>query len=163
MKRNYLLFAALGLAACAPDASLSLDGNPREVTTLDASFFGGLEGETFVQLVIFSDPEKNAIDDEMTVSVTLEIGDLAAITPGTPVPIGQNLGDPLLGTFDYSCFCLTDATTPAQISGAVTFDILSADRISGEADLILSGADPNGIDLGEVGFTARFEALPQIE
>lgn len=158
MRRALFSFLVIPLVACSAGPSVTVEGEPFEVTEFSTRLFPGLEGETFVELTFFSDPLPRAIDDEQTIIVTLEIGDLSALELETPVSIGDSLDDPLLGSFQYSCFCGGESTTPALTSGTVTFAKLSAQEIVGELDLQLSGADSNGIEFGEVLIQGRFNA-----
>ena len=159
----FIFFASLSLVACASEPSVTINGDPFEVTEFSTRLFAGLEGETFIELTFFSDPAPRAIDDELNITVTLELSDLAALSVQSPISLSTSLGDPLLGAFQYGCFCDTSSTTPGLTSGTVTFETLSAQEVRGALELTLSGADSNGIELGEVLIQGDFIAKEAVQ
>jgi hypothetical protein len=156
MKRSWAaLFVFVGLGACGAPATLLIDGEDQVVSDFDASLADGPAGELVVSLSVLSDPLRNAADDELSVIVNIVVPNTDAIIPGQAVEVGELLS----ASFDYGAFAPGDSTTPPSVTGTVTFESLSGDEAKGEASLTLSGADPEGLELGEVSLEARFRAV----
>jgi hypothetical protein len=148
-----LILPLLALAACTP-FTFSIDGSDREVSEVSASIRDGANGQPVIDISILSDPSAQVADDEISVGVSLDLVGFDNLFIGAPIELGQEV----LGSFSYGCECSIDGTAPPLVSGTVNFRFLSDTEASGEIDLVLSGADPNGIDLGTVLLQGNFEA-----
>lgn len=151
----FAFVASLALVACAPQPSVTINGTPFEVTQYSTDL--SAEGDV-ITLRFFSDPLPRAVDDEISIIVTLNLRDLNALQPQRPVTLGANAEDLVVGSFQYGCFCETDSTTPASTAGTLTLETFNEFSTSGALDLVLRGADVNGIELGKVVIQGDFEA-----
>lgn len=169
--RSFPALLLLSLSACTfifnpPDGQpdedevvLLVNEEERVVTSFEETLTVTSEDALLLDMEIFSDPDELAIDDELTVFVTLEIPDHNRMPLGTPIPIGQDEDDLIIGSFDYACFCPVDSTTPSEIVGTVTFEILAPDRVKGVADMLLFGAGESGAEFEQVELLAPFDAV----
>lgn len=149
-----LVFCFLALMACSAPLSLEINGDPRPVDEVNSTIEALPTGETVLRVSVFSDPIPEAIDDELSIDLFLAIDDLNDLVLGAPIFLGQNI----TGSFLYGCFCFGEGVEPAAVSGSVLFTFISPEALSGELDVTLTGADPNGIDLGTVTLKGRFNA-----
>jgi len=175
MRPIYLLFGALAFAACdisvsnpppnnnppppddtGVDIFLTVNGFDQDVSSYNDDLFNGEFGDADIELEIFSDPVPGAIDDELTVFISLIVEDRNQLLIGEPLALGRQ-GDLLWGDFDYSCFCASGEPGIGFLGGTVTFDIISDTRLRGVADLTLEGPDFDGTDLGFVEVFASFD------
>ena len=98
-----------------------------------------------IEITGWSNPSCRAVDDEVSVTATLRVADVAAVPLGEPVDVAAP-GAPveaILSMGSMGRLCSQDCEGPVYtLTGTVTFDELSATRACGSLDLLLQGDIP---------------------
>jgi hypothetical protein len=140
---------ALTLSACA-QGELTVNGEPRPVTEIESTL-----ADDALNINVLSDPQPNAIDDELTIQLALTIADINALELNAGHAID---GEAISGSFSYSCLCgPVENSEEPSLSGTLTLFERNEQKLKGEISVTLKGKDANDNDVGTVELTVPFE------